>query len=76
MIPKNKDPFDNIKPLIEIAHRYINKEYYCDEEEVARWQKALDENKEQRHKDFCKAYADMEKSNAKLKEALKSRGKV
>ena len=66
MIPKNKDPFDNIKPLIEIAHRYINKEYYCDEEEVARWQKALDKNKEQRHKDFCKAYDKIKEVKCEL----------
>ncbi len=62
MIPKNKDPFID-SPFI-------------DEKKLDKWRKAIDENKEQRHKDFCKAYADMEKANAKLKEALKSNVKL
>ena len=43
MIPKNKDPLEIIYDLLY-------------QPEVEQWQKALDENKEQRHKDFVKGW--------------------
>ncbi len=57
MIPKNKNPLLESPPLVHPFLRYINREYYCDvEEEITQWQQTLDENKEQRHKDFRDAY--------------------